>query len=243
MPSFISLAAYATLWGYRPSMELIEEWLLRGECETKPSARASRLEEVAAMEDRLFAVALQAFVAHGYGGTSMRTIVNAAQISKTTLYSRFPSKERLFRAIMRQQIDRLSVATSLRSNDGPLGLEEGLKSYADRTLDISLKGELLEVNRLIYSEAPRFPELGVAAAERTQEGIRQVADFIRERAAVDGIPCADPEGIAEVFILMLRGWYVNVMLTKGEVPAAKRKAWIDRAVRVLVSSRREWGQS
>lgn len=198
------------------------------------------LEDVAKLENRLLAVALSEFVAHGYGGTSMRRIVKAAEISKTTLYSRFSSKEQLFRAIVRQQIDNFAAATSLRSDDGPLDLERGLTTYANRTLEISLKGDLLLVNRLIYSEALRFPELGAAAAERTQEGIRQIAEFIRERAVADGIPCSNPESIAEAFIHMLRGWYVNVMLGNGKTPAAQRKFWVDRAVHALISSRREW---
>lgn len=199
-----------------------------------------KLEEVAELESRLLDVALREFLAHGYGGTSMRRIVGAAHISKTTLYSRFPSKEQLFRAIMRQQIDRLSAATSLKSKGGLLGLEQGLRSYANRMLEVSLEGDLLQINRLIYSESHRFPELGAAAAERTQMGVQQIACFIGECAELDGIPCRDPEGVAEAFIFMLRGWYVNVALTSVKVPAAVVDRWVDRAVHALISARADW---
>ena len=60
-------------------------------------------------------VALREFLQLGYGSTSMTRIVQAAGVSKTTLYSRYPSKEDLFRAIIYEQIDRLSPSTSLRS--------------------------------------------------------------------------------------------------------------------------------
>jgi AcrR family transcriptional regulator len=199
-----------------------------------------KLEEIAVIESKLLAVALKEFLAHGYGATSMARIVKAAGISKTTLYSRFPSKERLFRAIMREQIDRLAATTAQRLGASKPELEVGLKAYANRMLELSLQGDLLEVNRLIYSEAQRFPELGAAAAERTEIGIRRISRFIRECALADGLPCKDPEAAASAFIHMIRGWYVNVMLTNVKVRAARREKWVDRAVSALLSSRTDW---
>ena len=107
-------------------------------------------------------------------------------------------------------------------------------------LEVSLRGDLLEINRLIYSESHRFPELGAAAADRTKLGIRQVAELIDNWASEDRIHCKDPEGIAEAFIHMLRGWYVNVILTKTNVPDAQREQWVKRAVRALISARGDW---
>ena len=199
-----------------------------------------KLEDVAAIEQRLLAVALQAFIAHGYGGASLRGIVKTAGISKTTLYSRFASKEQLFRAIMRQQIDRVAAAMPLRSRMAALGLEQGLKVYASNMLQLSLEGDLLAINRLIYAESHRFPELGAAAAERTSVGIQQVAAFIRDRAISDAIPCRDPEAVAEAFIMMLRGWYVDVILANGAPPRAQRERWVERAVHALTSARGDW---
>jgi TetR/AcrR family transcriptional repressor of mexJK operon len=198
------------------------------------------LEDVEGIESRLLAVALREFVRHGYGGTSMRRIVIATGISKTTLYSRFSSKEQLFRAIMHQQIDRLSAATSRGPHPVRPSLEKCLADYANSMLEVSLRGDLLEVNRLIYSESHRFPELGAAAADRTKLGIRQVADLIEKWAREDRIPCSDPEGIAEAFIHMLRGWYVNAILSNARVPSAQRERWVKRAVHSLISARREW---
>src|SRR3546814_3245620 len=119
-------------------------------------------------------------------------------------------------------------------------LEKGLKTYANRMLSLSLEGQLLEVNRLVSSESQRFPELGAAAAERTALGIKRIAAFIRECAEFDAVPCKDADAAAEVFILMLRGWYVNVMLTNVPVSVAQRERWVTRAVRTLLSARADW---
>lgn len=208
----------------------------------QPSGKRGRprVEDIAAIEGRLLAIALKEFLQHGYGGASMTRIVKAAGVSKTTLYSRFASKDQLFRAIIHQQIDRLAPATLLVPNAGRPDLERGLKTFANRMLEVSLRGDMLGVNRLIFSESHRFPELGAAAEERTELGIRRISGFIRECAIADGIPCRDPEGVAEAFILMLRGWYINVMLTNRRVRAAQRERWVERAVHTLLSSRSEW---
>ncbi|HKY91249.1 MAG TPA: TetR/AcrR family transcriptional regulator, partial [Nevskiaceae bacterium] len=176
------------------------------------SAGRPRLEDVAAIDDRLVSIALKEFLAHGYGGASLSRIVRTAGMSKTTLYSRYASKDQLLRAIMAQQIARNDGAATLRLGAGKADLEGGLKAYANRVLEVNLEGEMMRINRLVYAESSRFPELGEGAAERTRLGIEQVARFIRECAEADGVPCADPDSVAEAFILMIRGWYVNVML-------------------------------
>lgn len=199
-----------------------------------------RPEEVALLESELLEVALGEFLQHGYGGASLSRIVKNAAISKGTLYSRYASKAELFRAIVHTQIDGLSPVASLQADGVALGLEAGLAAYADHMLATNLEGDLLGVNRLIYSESHRFPELGAAAAERTALGIKRIAHFIHTCAKTDGLPCQNPRAIAEAFILMLRGWYVNVILTNSEVSVAQRKRWVRLAVHTLVSGRADW---
>jgi hypothetical protein len=136
--------------------------------------------------------------------------------------------------------DACSGYAALRSPKGKLDLVGGLRAYGNRTLEISLEGDLLQVNRLIYSESARFPELGLAAAERSQSGIDDVAIFIRTCADADAIPCRDPQAIAEAFIFMLRGWYVDMLLTNRQVSVRQRQRWVDTAVQALVAGRAEW---
>jgi len=199
-----------------------------------------KLEDVAAIESALLDVALAEFAAHGYGGTSMARIVKAAGISKTTLYSRFSSKADLFLALIRLQMRRLSASTALQPTTGKLDLESGLKAYANAAIAFSERGVMLEVNRLIYSEAHRFPELAAAADEAAELGICQISDFIQQCAEADGKACRDPRSAAEVFIFMLRGWYAHNMLTNRDMTGARREQWVDAAVTTLVSSREDW---
>jgi len=208
------------------------------------AARRSRgrpkLEDVAAIESKLLAVGFKEFVRSGYGGASINAIVKAAHMSKTTVYQRFSSKEELFRAIIRQQIDRLAPRLALSLSGEANGLVRGLMSFANRALEASLKGDLLEVNRLVYSESSRFPELAKAAADASKVGIQQIAEFIRQCASADGVPCRNPEAAAEVFVHMLRGWYANVMLTNRKISKLARENWVENSVHCLVSARQDW---
>jgi AcrR family transcriptional regulator len=196
--------------------------------------------EIEVIDSELLEGALREFLKTGYGGTSISQIVRAIGISKTTLYSRYPSKEVLFRAIISRQVERLSGFIALQVEGTWLEIGMGLRFYANRTLEISLEGELRQTNLLIYSEAHRFPELGAAAAERSRKGIEQISEFITQCAQRDGLALRDPEGVAEAFTFMLRGWYVNVLLTNTPVSAAAREAWVERAVHALLASRSEW---
>jgi TetR/AcrR family transcriptional repressor of mexJK operon len=199
-----------------------------------------RTEDVAYIEAELLAFALKEFVQHGYGATSLSRIARAAGMSKKTLWSRFSGKEHLFRAIIRKQVDRAQWATPSLLMGGRRRLVPGLMTYANRMLEVSLKGHLLEVNRLIHSESGRFPELGKAGAEWSEVGVKQVTEFIRECAAADEVRCRDPEAAAEVFIRMLQGWYLNLILMNRKVSRTQREEWVKRAVHTLISSRENW---
>lgn len=212
----------------------------------KPNIQSKRrrgrptVDEVADIEKLLLDIALQEFLEHGYGGASISRMVRKAGISKTTLYSRFASKEAMFHAIVERQIERLSPARLLGSAGEPIGLEEGLRRYACHMLDESMKGELLGVNRLMYGESHRFPELGKAAAMRTRLGITRIAAFIDDCAQRDGVSCKDSQAVAELFILAIRGWYIDAMVSRRRVTAKQRAAWVDRALHVMMSSHSNW---
>jgi len=199
-----------------------------------------KLDEVADIEKTLLDIAMHEFLQHGYGGASVSRIVRKAGVSKTTVYSRFASKEALFHAIIEKQIERLAPAELLISESGHLNLKEGLRNYADHMLELSLQGEFLSVNRLMYSESHRFPELAAAAAKRTRLGIKRISTFIAECLADQGISCRNPDSVAEVFIHSIRGWYLDAIFSNRVIDDRQREQWVERSIHVLLSSRQDW---
>jgi TetR/AcrR family transcriptional repressor of mexJK operon len=206
----------------------------------RPRGRPNAMQLVE-LEARLIRVARQAFIAHGYGATSMNQVARAARLSKTTLYSRFPSKADLFRAIVDEQVRRVG-GVGLRPIYRPSSntLEAKLRDYIEHMTRISLRGEILHINRLIFSEATRFPELGEAASRRTWVGVHQVAALIEEYSIEDGIPCSDPVGAAEVYVMMHKGWYYNRTLTNRPVSNAEMTAAIEKILKHFLAGRSSW---
>lgn len=58
-----------------------------------------------ARRERVLAVALEVFGRHGFRKTSMEDVARSADISRQGLYLQFASKEALFRAAVRQELD------------------------------------------------------------------------------------------------------------------------------------------
>jgi AcrR family transcriptional regulator len=200
-----------------------------------------RNEEVHELESRLISVSRQLFGAHGYGATSMAAVARAARVSKNTLYARFPSKAALFQAIIDHQIEELhpAVDTPVRSREK--SLEATLRAYAEETIRASLHSEILQLNRLIISEAARFPELAEAAAARMEIGVEQVAALIRDAAEREDIPCRDPRKPARMFLTMTRGWYYgDILLTNRMVSGPEVREFVDDILRTFMAGRAAW---
>jgi AcrR family transcriptional regulator len=69
--------------------------------------------------------ALHLFVEHGYRGTSMEGIADAAGVTKPVVYRCYPNKQELFRALLEREEQRLlaSVSEALPSEFDPSDLE------------------------------------------------------------------------------------------------------------------------
>ena len=209
------------------------------ELEPRRARGRPKAEDVAELEARLVRSAFETFLAHGYGAASMNEVARAARVSKGTLWARFPSKAHLFRAIIDEQI-RLSDVRFRHVGPKPKTLEAMLRAFAERALQDSLSDEIIQLNRLIYSEAGRFPELGEAAWMRAHVGVTQVTEIIRDYAASEGVPCRDPESAARFFTTLLRGFYGDVMLSGQAVGATDIKAWVQTMLRIFLAGRSNW---
>jgi len=201
-----------------------------------------RLADVADIENKLLEVAMREFVNHGYGGASMNNIVKEAGVSKTTLYSRFPSKKDLFTALIVAQAMRLAPSKLLEFEfrPGQPNLSRGLKAYAKFTLEHSLRGELLGINRLLYAESHRFPELRDLAQRRLEMGVERVQQFIEGCARFEGYTVAHSRRVAEAFMMLMRGWQVTSVVVNENVSSREIDEWVDSVVDLFVQDSSHW---
>lgn len=101
------------------------------------------------------------FLDQGYANASMDGIAAEAGVSKRTVYNHFPSKQDLFQAV----VDRLYAGLhEVRRRGLPLDRPPVavLTEFAEDLLAQLRRPQMQGLYRLIVSERPRFPELGLA---------------------------------------------------------------------------------
>lgn len=107
----------------------------------------------------VLAAAQRLFLTHGFSGTSMDAVAEAAGVSKLTAYKHFGSKQELFAR---------SVAAKCESAFGPLDIDHlprhdirsCLVAFGRTFLSLILDPDAMAVHHLIVAERERAPELG-----------------------------------------------------------------------------------
>jgi TetR/AcrR family transcriptional regulator, mexJK operon transcriptional repressor len=173
---------------------------------TYPRGQSSRgrpsAERAAEIDEAIRSAALGAFLSSGYEATSMDAITAAAKVSKGTLYSRYPSKEVLFRSLLEDQLKKLSDRAGAEDHLLPAGLEQRLRVHA-RTLIASMHfGEFERVQKLMASARLAFPQLEQLWHELA---IKRYVEFL----AQDMANCANVPQDTEVDWLFLANLFLH----------------------------------
>jgi AcrR family transcriptional regulator len=144
----------------------------------------ARTEEVQAKRERrkearpgeLLAAALDLFVEKGFAATRAEEVAQRAGVSKGTLFHYFPSKEELFKAVVRENISGRFQEWSheFESFEGSTAemVRYCMKVWWERIGATTASG----LTKLIISEARNFPDI---AAFYQQEVIRPGTELIR----------------------------------------------------------------
>lgn len=193
--------------------------------------------------EKIMAAAKAAFLDHGYSDTSMDLVAQSARVSKTTLYSRFPSKEALFAATIAVECERRGARFRPEEFEG-VAMEEALVVLGRRFVDLVWSPEALRIYRIVVGDAHRFPELArLYYAAGPTKTIDAVAACFRHFQARGDLPPGDPAVTARLFLVMLQGgqWF-ELSLGIGEAPAeTERDAIVRRVVRTFLDGARATG--
>jgi TetR/AcrR family transcriptional repressor of mexJK operon len=153
----------------------------------------------------ILAAAKRAFLSHGYSGTSMEAIAEAAPVSKPTLYSHFKGKQELFAAVIACQCEELlhTLARVQTEHSEPVvGLRAILRAFAD----LLYSEEALSHYRLIIAEQQQFPELGELVYQSAAEPIlQQLSAYLTKLHRDDTLHVPDVETSSRLLLGMLKG--------------------------------------
>ncbi|GAA3851702.1 TetR family transcriptional regulator [Saccharothrix violaceirubra] len=177
---------------------------------------------------RLKEAAVAEFAEHGPAGTRMDRIAGRAGINKERLYNYFGDKNRLFQAVLIEELEKMAA-------DIPLGLEEP-GEYAARCFDYHAAHphlvRLLQWEALEYGRAPVPHE-----EQRLSHYGKKIAAFEAAQRAghvTGSIPAAD----LVFMIISLSAWWFAVpqvarMLTGYPEAADSRRESVIEAARRL----------
>ena len=195
-----------------------------------------KAEELAGIEARLIDVAKALFFENGYGHTTMSAVASAARVSKTTLYSRFPSKAELFKAMVASQTADWGNGPRSTRIDPDADLRDFLLAYGAIAVRAGMSADFININRLLFSESGRFPELGQIAEVRLDLGLGYLTREIRSQALREGLDVANPAETAQLFLAILNGWLATAILTNHLPDQDQRDAWICKAVNTALTA-------
>jgi TetR/AcrR family transcriptional regulator len=123
------------------------------------SSHTKRTRRKDARPTELLDAALDLFVEHGYAATRVEEVARQAGVSKGTLFLYFPSKEELFKAVVRRNIIELignwhNEFEEFTGNTADM-VRYALRQWWEHVGATKLSG----ITRLVMNEASHFPEI------------------------------------------------------------------------------------
>ncbi|WP_431861235.1 TetR/AcrR family transcriptional regulator [Azospirillum sp.] len=187
--------------------------------------------------EQILAASREIFLELGYAGTSMDLVAQRARVSKTTLYTRFPSKDDLYVATISAECERRGLRFAPDSFDD-LPLEEALRALGRRFVDLIWSEAAIRMHQSVTGEATRVPQAARLFFQAGPE--KAIAAFVAffERAAARGLLKADdPAFVATQFLAAMQGGpYCALCLGLCEMPdEAERDAFVAKAVALFVN--------
>jgi TetR/AcrR family transcriptional repressor of mexJK operon len=151
--------------------------------------------------ERVLRAASRSFLRHGYH-TSVDEIARRAGVAKQTVYHHFPSKDELFKEVVRELAKHVLIELEAGPHDVRAVLERFGTAYRKRVLGTAG----LAMFRTLTAEVPRFRGLAKAVyAGGAGEMARRLAAFLAEAMRAGELRRDDPQFAAELFLSMLAG--------------------------------------
>jgi TetR/AcrR family transcriptional regulator, mexJK operon transcriptional repressor len=210
---------------------------------TRPAGEDDQPEGRSARKRRaIVEAAAGLFLDHGYQGTSMDEIAALAAVSKQTVYKNFSDKEQLFSDIVLGAAARADefIQALPRVLAGTDDLRAGLQTLARQYLATVMQPRLLQLRRLIISEAGRFPDLARTYYRRVPERVMDaLAAQVGELAGRGLLRVDDPHVAASHLAFLILGLPLDRAMFLGtghELSAAELDRRADDAVDVFLAA-------
>jgi TetR/AcrR family transcriptional repressor of mexJK operon len=179
------------------------------------------------------------FFRSGFEGARMDTIAEAAGVSKSTLYERYPTKQALLSAVIAVHVATWAQDWEEKGGPVPTDLRQRLKHRARSLMEYYCSGRL-EILERLFTSSPSMDELRRLRHEVGHQRIAQViAQEIISGTRDEAIQPQTATRIAEMLMGTLYGWW-RAQLEIRRVSREEALAYADHAVDVLFEGRAAW---
>lgn len=179
--------------------------------------------------------AIAEFRACGYESASMDAIAAAADVSKRTLYNHFSSKEALFRSLVEEMGQRVSLSTRLEYQpDAPLRTQ--LLRYAQESARLIQDAETLALFRAVLAEHARNPDLVAGAMERYWRDEYGFSEWVAAACRDGKLRAQSPKRASRHFSSLIKGAAVwPVVFEQRALSARETNAAIEEAIEMFLA--------
>ncbi len=181
--------------------------------------------------------ARQCFLAQGFDGASMNDIVKTAGVSKGTVYAYFPSKEKLFEALVfhdrRLQAEQVMV---IERPERPI--DEVLIDLGLRMVRLFTAPDSVSYVRTVIAVAGKFPDIGRSFYEAGPAyAVNVIADYLRGKIADGTLRRVDPVMAAMQYIELVQCGQVKPLLfaSPNENAGCRPEAMVPAAVKLFLN--------
>lgn len=192
----------------------------------RPSRADGRDIEAAILE-----AATALFMKDGFA-VSMEAIAAAARVSKRTLYERYPSKLRLFEAVLLWLNKDLALPTGLFA--GNERIEDVLVRLGLALLDLYSRPSVSAFQRLLLKESEKFPEIDAANRQHFQATIVDPLHHYLEASADVNSAELDLHVAAHVICSAMTTELVRLFAEQKPIERAAYERYLRQVVAVLL---------
>jgi TetR/AcrR family transcriptional regulator, mexJK operon transcriptional repressor len=196
----------------------------------RPTRREAERRHLALLD-----AAIRLFLDRGLDAVSIDEIAKRAEVAKRFIYARYRDKSELFLAALEHWAkDRLDALQTFEPPRRPA--EHGLVKFGQTLLDMALQPDVVAMQRLLFSAAPRFPTLAEQAVARNRaRGTREVERVLSFYADRGEIALSSRQMMAEQFFISVLGIPQRLALLGLREPAPVAKRRLRLAVRLFLA--------
>jgi TetR/AcrR family transcriptional repressor of mexJK operon len=204
-----------------------------------PTGRPTR-ETAQRRQEELLERALEMFAEHGFELTTIDAIAGSLNMTKRTIYARYKDKSALFEAAVKRSIDWwfIPIETLRAAETGDL--ETTLVGIAKLRVENNLTPEGIRLQRIVTSEAFRFPEVYRSYAAASSMVIRFLVEvFEKYRARDAGVWFDDAELAAAAFLSIINAPARRALLLGRSPKPASVDEFVEKTVSLFLKGLRQ----